>query len=98
MPSPLNPLLYSVLLKFRVHETVLIADIKQAFLQIEIDPADRDALRFLWVKDVAEENPEIQELRFTRAILGAGPSPFILGATIRQHLQGEIQEGKCGVG
>ena len=83
----LNPLLYSVILKFRMHNTILMADIKQAFLQIEIDPVDRDALRFLWVKDIKADIPELQELRFTRAIFGAGPSPYILSATIRHHLQ-----------
>ena len=71
-------------LSFHFHP---IVDIKQAFLQIEIDPVDRDALRFLWVKDIKADIPELQELRFTRAIFGAGPSPYILSATIRHHLQ-----------
>eukprot|EP00112_Aurelia_sp_Birch-Aquarium-sp1_P015934 Seg357.4 transcript_id=Seg357.4/GoldUCD/mRNA.D3Y31 product="hypothetical protein" protein_id=Seg357.4/GoldUCD/D3Y31 len=83
----LTPLLFSVLLKFRMHKTVLLADIKQAFLQIEIDQKDRDAMRFLWVKDIAEEESPVVEYRFTRAIFGAGPSPFILGATIHHHLE-----------
>ncbi len=83
----LNPLLYSVLLRFRIHRLVLIADIKQAFLQIGIDPADRDALRFMWVKNVDDEDHQIEEYRFTRVIFGAGPSPYILNATIRHHLE-----------
>ena len=82
----LNPLLYAMLLKFRMHPIVLMADIKQAFLQIEIVPEDRDVMRFLWVKDVKSQDPELWELRFTRAIFGAGPSPFILSATIHHHL------------
>ena len=82
----LNPLLYAMLLKFRMHPIVIMADIKQAFLQIEIVPEDRDVMRFLWVKDVKSQDPELWELRFTRAIFGAGPSPFILSATIHHHL------------
>ena len=43
----LTPLLYTVMLRFRMYKIVLLADIRQAFLQIEVDPGDRDALRFL---------------------------------------------------
>ena len=83
----LNPLLYSVLVRFRMYPIILMADIKQAFLQIGIEPADRDAFRFLWVNSVEEAEPKIEEFRFTRALFGAGPSPYILSATIRHHLE-----------
>ena len=68
----LTPLLYTVMLRFRMYKIVLLADIKQAFLQIEVDPEDRDALRFLWVKNPKELNSPILEYRFTGAIFGAG--------------------------
>jgi hypothetical protein len=42
----LNPLLFDVLLRFRMHRVALIADIEKAFLNIEVDPEDRDCLSF----------------------------------------------------
>eukprot|EP00794_Sanderia_malayensis_P006668 gene6668-biopygen5443 len=84
---PLQPMLYDILLRFRMYPVAIIGDIEKAFLQIEVDKADRDAMRFLWLKDIRQEPPEIQELRFTRVIFGSGPSPFLLGATIREHLE-----------
>ena len=84
---PLQPLLYGILLRFRMYSVALLGDIQQAFLQIKVDKEDRDAMRFLWPKDVSKEDSEIQELRFTRVIFGSGPSPFLLGATIRQHME-----------
>ena len=48
----LTPLLYDVLLRSRMYPILLIGDIYQAFLQIEIDPTVRDALRFVWLKDI----------------------------------------------
>eukprot|EP00794_Sanderia_malayensis_P003853 gene3853-biopygen3282 len=74
----LNPLLFSILLNFRMHAIILMADIKQAFLQIEIEPEDRDAMRFPWVKNATENDFEIEEFRFTRTIFGAGPRGFCL--------------------
>jgi hypothetical protein len=61
------------------------ADVKQAFLQVRIRPEDRDSLRFHWIKD--KETLTIEVLRFTRALFGLVQSPFLLGATIQQHLK-----------
>ena len=82
----LLPLLLDILLRFRVHEVAVTADIEKAFLNIEIDPEQRDFLRFLWVDDVNKESLEIKLLRFTRVVFGVNASPFILNATIRPHL------------
>ena len=83
----LTPLLYDVLLRSRMYPILLTGDIRQAFLQIKIDPTDRDVLRFLWLKDLNGPQEEIEELRFTCAIFGAGPSPYSLGGTVEHHLK-----------
>ena len=74
------------MLRFRVHEVALTADIEKAFLNIEIDPEYRDFLRFLWIDDVDKESPEVIVMRFARVVFGVNSSPFILNATIRHHL------------
>ena len=74
------------MLRFRVHEVAVTTDIEKAFLNIEIDPGQRDFLRFLWLDDVNKESPEIKLLRFTRVVFGENASPFILNATIRHHV------------
>ena len=75
------------MLRFRVHEVALTADVEKAFLNIEIDPEHRNFVRFLWVKDLNKENLEVMELRFARVVFGVNSSPFILNATIRHHLK-----------
>ena len=65
---------------------MLIADMKKAFLQTEVDKRDRDCLRPLWAKSPVTEDMEVEKLRFTRVIFGAGPSPFLLNGTVRHHL------------
>ena len=62
--SSLAPLLFDVLLHLREHQVILIGDIKKAFLQIEVDKADQDSLRFLWVKDPFSEASTEDILRF----------------------------------
>ena len=42
---------------FRTYPVVLAADIEKAFL---ISEEDRDALRFLWVNNVASDQPKIR--------------------------------------
>ena len=44
---PLTPMLFDILIRFREHNVALVGDIEKAFLNVEIDPADRDSLRFL---------------------------------------------------
>ena len=76
-----------LLIRFRLHLTALTADIKKAFLMIQIADKDRDILRFLWVRDVTKDQPELLELRFTRVVFGISSSPFLLNTTLRHHLQ-----------
>ena len=42
----LLPVIFDILLRFRIGDVGLVVDIKQAFLNIEIDEGDRDFLRF----------------------------------------------------
>ena len=58
---------------------------RKAFLQVRIREGERDALRFHWLKDLV--STEIQTLRFTRALFGLAPSPFLLGGVVEQHLE-----------
>lgn len=58
-------------------------DIRQAFLQVRIRESERDALRFHWRKD---EQSTVETLRFTRALFGLAPSPYLLEGVIESHL------------
>jgi hypothetical protein len=65
----------------------VIADIRKAFLMIEVNEQDRDYLRFLWWSDPEQKNPKIY--RHNRVVFGMNCSPFLLGAVIAYHLQQE---------
>lgn len=81
---PLQNQLWKVLLRGRFHAVALAGDIRKAFLQVRIREQDRDALRFHWLDG---KNPlRIRTYRFTRALFGLGPSPFLLGGVIQHHL------------
>ena len=82
---PLQPLLHDVLVRNRLKSIALTANVKQAFHQILIDPKDRDAFRFFWISDLDEKSLVI--LRLTRVPFGSGPNPFIVGATLGEHLK-----------
>ncbi|WKX89272.1 hypothetical protein Q1695_008712 [Nippostrongylus brasiliensis] len=67
----------------------IISDVEKAFLQVHLQTCDRDATRCLWVHDITK--PLITEntvtYRFTRVTFGLNCSPFLLGATIAEHLE-----------
>ncbi len=82
-----NQKIFDLLVRFRSYSIGLTADIEKAFLMIGVEEGDRDALRFLWVNNVDDEEPAIRPLRFTRVVFGVCSSPFLLNSTIQYHLE-----------
>ena len=80
--------IFDVLLRFRLNRIAITADIKQAFLNVGIHPEHRDFLRFLWY----DSNDQVVVYRFRRVVFGLTSSPFLLNATIKQHLEKESDE------
>lgn len=68
-----------------------MADIEKAFLQMSVAPEDRDTCQFLWVKnpDVKNWKKEVEIYRFKRVTFGLICCPFLLAATIKEHLKRE---------
>ena len=83
----LLPLLNDILIRFRIGKYGLVADIKQAFLQICLNEEHRDFVLFLWFTDIHVINPEAVILRFAPVVFGLTASPFLLNATIKHHLE-----------
>ena len=81
---PLQNFRWSVLVRNRLKPVALCGDIKKAFLQVRIREADRDALRFHWIRD--KNSSQVETLRFMRALFGLAQSPFLLAGTLKQHL------------
>ena len=87
-----TPQLFDTPVNFRWHKIGLTADIEKASLMVGINETDRGMLRFLWLKDPDDLNPEIVHLRFTRLVFWLRPSPAILASTIRHHLDSQVSE------
>ena len=85
----LNPDLYGVLIRFRLNPVAMTADIKQAFLQIELKDHEKDVVRFLWYDEKITPDWPTQPpctFRMKRVVFGVRSSPFLLAVTIRHHL------------
>ena len=76
-----------ILLRFRVHRVAIAADIEKAFLMVAVRNEDRDVLRFLWVKDVNSNVPDVTVFRFTGVVFSVSASLFLLNATIKHHME-----------
>ena len=63
---------------------MLIADIRQAFLNIAIRKEDRDLLRFSFFDK--HDNSKILTYRFKRGCFGVTSLPFMMCATIQYHM------------
>ena len=61
---PLTPLLFDIIVRFRENRIAIVGDIEKALLNIEVDPSDRDVLRYLWVDYTYSNNPSIVEYRY----------------------------------
>ncbi|GFV65777.1 integrase catalytic domain-containing protein [Trichonephila clavipes] len=80
----LHPNILELLLCFRKSPVAFTADVKSAFLQIELDFRDRDFTRFFWTDNL---NKEPYVLNFTRVLFGLRPSPYLLAATLKHHFK-----------
>ena len=89
---PLNPLLFDIMIRFREHRVATVGDIEKAFLNVEVNPKDKDCLRFLWVSDLNALEPSIDVYRFNRVVFGVNCSPFLLNAVLRYHLSKYAEE------
>ncbi|XP_077512029.1 uncharacterized protein LOC144122955 [Amblyomma americanum] len=88
--------LVRLLIRFRLHQIALTADIEKALLQISVRKEDRDSLRFLWFNGLPskdEPDPEVEEWRMKRVPFGTKASPFLLNAILQYHLK-TVEEPK----
>ena len=83
-PDFLNKLV-TVLLRFRRKKVVLSADIGNFFYQIEVDPLDRSAMRYLWWED--EEMKKTVVIEALVHIFGAASSPAVANYVLRHHAE-----------
>ena len=88
---PTQPLLWNILIRSRLAPVCIVGDVEKAFLQVELDEADRDAFRFIYK---TKDGPE-RHYRFCRVPFGGVSSPFMLGGVIKYHL--ETTEGEESV-
>ena len=59
---------------------------------IGIRPSDCDVLCFLWYEDAKSETPEVICYRFCRVAFGVVSSPFLLNATLLQHIEDYLED------
>ena len=78
---PLQPDIVVMILKWRRWRVALSGDVEKAFLQISLNPKDRDMFRFLLLWEGG-----VKHYRFARVPFGGTSSPFMLNAVIRHHL------------
>ena len=79
--------IFDIFLRFRFNFIAILADIKQAFLNVEISKEHGDFLRFLWYENVnSESDAKLIVYRFLRVVFGVTSSAFLLNGTIRHHL------------
>ena len=83
----LLPLIFDILVRFRAYRVALISDIKQAYLNVEVNENNRNFLRFLCVDYVNSQTPNIITYRFTRVIFGMNSSQYLLAAVILKHFK-----------
>ncbi|XP_025265860.1 uncharacterized protein LOC112638415 [Camponotus floridanus] len=84
----LLPVLADVLLRWRWHRYVFVADIEEMYRQILIHPDDRDHQRILWWHRAAND---IREYRLRTVTYGLACAPFLVIRTLHQLADDEGQ-------
>ncbi|CAJ0607277.1 unnamed protein product [Cylicocyclus nassatus] len=88
----LLPSLLGILIRARIGNKILIADVEKAFHTIYLQETERDAVRFLWLKDTAKPPVyhNIKIMRFQRLAFGINASPSLLAMSIKYYLDKEL--------
>ena len=81
-PKLINELI-TVLMRFRMHNVTLAADVKKMFFQIGLHKRDRDYHRYLWYKEADSE--VVAVYRWKVHPFGSAASPCVAMFTIKQH-------------
>ena len=89
MGPNLLPELFALLLRFRLSPRAIVGDIRQAFLQLQLEDKDRDLTRFFWYHIIRDDGHyktlnEVICYRFTRVPFGLTCSSFLLSAAVRE--------------
>jgi hypothetical protein len=84
---PLQMDIIDIIATFRLRVHGLVTDVEKAFHHVKLHEDDRDAVRFLWLKDESDPESPFQAYRFRVIPFGAKSSPFILNAVIMRHLK-----------
>ncbi|RVE41994.1 hypothetical protein evm_013355 [Chilo suppressalis] len=82
-----------ILLNFRVHFVVFMADMRQMYRQIVVSEADRDYQRIFWRFDT---NQPVKEYRLNTVTYGMSSAPFLACRTIKQLVFDEGKELPLG--
>ena len=82
----LLPAIVDVLTRFIAWRVGLVADVMQAFHQINVSEEQKDFLRFIWLEDIFSDNPKLLILRLNRILFGMNSSPFLLNGTLHHHI------------
>ena len=79
--------LFDVLVRFRRHPIGIACDIKEMYLQIEIEKQDRPYFRILWRDYETDREPD--EYEFTRVVFGKNSAPmeaqYVAQENARRH-------------
>ena len=76
--------IFDILIRFCFGKIAIVADIRQAFLNIGIREEDRDFLRFLFPDK--SEPEKILIYRFLRGCFGVTSMPLLMNGTIEHHM------------
>ena len=78
--------LCGIILRFRWHMFGISTDLEKAFVHVRLDEGDRDYTRFLWLSTPSDPDSKLITYRFKTVLFGSTSSPFMLNATLQQHL------------
>ena len=87
-PDLVNKLTH-VLLRFRLFEVAVVADVKAMYMQVKVPSKDRDCLRYMWY-----DGKKVQEYRMTSHLFGgvwcASSSTYALRRVLKDYECSEI--------